>query len=115
MKQLLSILALTFLLMGCKTDRGLKSLAAAQDMHYAAKKAWIAYCHAEYDRLDQLPATEQIYPREKLAARRKNAIALSQRFDEVWDLAWAAAKLDRNAPAPPEVLRALADFKLATQ
>ncbi len=115
MKHLLTILALAFLLAGCKTDRGLKSLAAAQDLHYAAKKAWIVYCHREYDRIDKLPAEQQIPLRDKLRDKRNRAIFLSERFDQVWDDAWVAAKLDRNKPAPPSVLTALAEFQLATQ
>jgi len=104
-------IALAILMLGCGSGKELKSLAAAQDVHYAVKKAWIAHVKSEYARIDTLPLSEREGARQKLGERRKTALALSQHFDAVWDSAWARARYNKESPATAEVWAALNEFE----
>lgn len=111
-KTLLLLLTLLSLSIGCAT-KPQRSLAAAQDVIYGAKKAWVAYLKAEYKRIDSLPAEQQIPLRDALKAKRDKVRELSVRIDAMWWGAWNAVKFDDKVPAPAELLRLVAEFKLA--
>lgn len=113
MKKLLSLLLLLVSLAGCATNPQ-RSLAATQNAIYGAKKTWVAYLQAEYKRIDNLPATEQIPLRDALAVKRARAHALAAQIDAAWWAAWIAAKYDSRAKPPSELLLLIADFKLLT-
>ena len=108
---LLSILSLSIGL-GCAT-KPQHSLAAAQDVIYGAKKLWVAYLKTEYARIDNLPAAQQIPLRDALKVRRDKVRELSVRVDAAWDIAWSAAKYDTKTPTSTELLRLVAELKLA--
>lgn len=113
MKKTLLLLSLSLsLFVGCATNAQ-RTLAATQDVIYGAKKAWIAHLKAEYKRIDNLPAEQQIPIRDALKAKRDKVRELSVRVDAAWDVAWSAAKFDTKTPPPAELLRLVADLKLA--
>lgn len=114
MKKLVILLLSLTLFAGCVTN-SMRTLAAAQDAIYGAKKAWVAYLKAEYGRIDKLPAEEQIPLRDNLAARRARVHSLAAQADSIWWAAWTAAKYNQKAPPSGELLSAIADLKLAIQ
>lgn len=114
MKKLLLLLLSSLLFVACATN-SMRTLAAAQDAIYGAKKAWVAYLKAEYSRIDNLPAAEQIPLRDDLAARRARVHSLAAQADSIWWAAWTAAKYNQKAPPTGELLSAIADLKLAIQ
>jgi hypothetical protein len=107
---LLSLLLSLFT--GCATNPQ-RTLAATQDVIYGAKKSWVAYCKAEYKRIDNLPAEQQIPLRDALKKRRDNVRELSVRIDAAWDVAWIAAKYDNQKPPTGELIDLVAKLKLA--
>lgn len=111
-KTLLLLLTLFSLSIGCATNTQ-RTLAATQDVIYGAKKSWVAYLKAEYKRIDNLPAEEQIPLRDKLKARRDKVREISVQVDAAWETAWSAAKFDNKTPPPAELLQLVANFKLA--
>jgi cation transport regulator ChaB len=80
---------------------------------YGAKKSWVAYCKAEYKRIDNLPAEVQIPLRDALKKRRDKVREISTQVDAAWDVAWAAAKYDNKKPPTAELLQLVANLKLA--
>jgi hypothetical protein len=107
---LLSLLLSLFT--GCATNPQ-RTLAATQDVIYGAKKSWVAYCKAEYKRIDNLPAEQQIPLRDALAVRRARVHALASQIDSAWWAAWIAAKYDTKAKPSAELLLLVSDLKLA--
>lgn len=107
---LLSLLLSLFT--GCATNPQ-RTLAATQDVIYGAKKSWVAYCKAEYKRIDNLPAEQQIPLRDALKKRRDKVREISTQVDAAWDAAWAVAEFDNKKPSTEELLKLVAQLKLA--
>ena len=112
MKKLLTLLLLLVSLAGCATNPQ-RSLAVTQDVIYGAKKSWVAYLEAEYRRIDNLPAEQQIPIRDALKARRDKVREISDQVDAAWWAAWNAAKYDTKSATPATLVRLVADLKLA--
>lgn len=112
-KTLLLLLTLLSLSLGCAT-KPQRSLAAAQDVIYGAKKAWIAYLKLEYTKINKLPAEEQIPLREALAKRQLKARLVATKLDALWWSAWEQNKMNEKAAPPAELLTTIAEFKLVT-
>lgn len=113
MKKTLLLLTLSLsIFCGCATNPQ-RSLAATQDVIYGAKKSWVAYLKAEYRRIDNLPAEEQIPLRDNLAVKRARINSLAAQIDSAWWAAWISAKYDAKSKPPAELLLLVADFKLS--
>lgn len=114
MKRVILLLSLVLSIgLGCAT-KPQRSLAAAQDVIYGAKKAWVAYLKAEYTKINQLPAEEQIPLREALAKRQLKARLVATKLDTLWWSAWEQNKMNEKAAPPAELLTTIAEFKLVT-
>lgn len=114
MKKTLLLLLSALLFVACATN-SMRTLKATQDVIYGAKKSWVAYLKAEYKRIDSLPAEEQIPLRDALKARRDKVRELSDEVDAIWWAAWNAAKYNTSAPPSEELIKAVANLKLAIQ
>lgn len=112
MKKLVILLLSLTLFVGCATN-SMRTLAATQDAIYGAKKSWVAYLKAEYKRIDNLPAEEQIPLRDALVKKRDRVRELSDEVDAVWWAAWNAAKYNTSAPPSEDLVKAIANLKLA--
>lgn len=112
MKRILILLLSVVSLAGCATNPQ-RTLASAQDVIYGAKKSWVAYLQAEYKRLDSLPAEQQIPLRDALKAKRDRVKELSVQVDAAWWAAWSEAKYNTKFSAPADLLKLVANLKLA--
>jgi hypothetical protein len=108
------LIALCACQIGCATKQ-LPTLAAAQDVIYGLKKSWTAHVKSEYQKINKLPAEDQIPLRDKLRAKNEKVIAIANKVDAIWWNAWNAAKADSKSKPSKELVSAMAELKLATQ